>query len=69
MVSIIGMVIIWIIALQLEQNYNHLSHSLLCTTMFSSGFALVSACVVKEIVRDKRVWSMLCSFSIKMDVD
>nr|KAJ0220486.1 hypothetical protein LSAT_V11C200056940 [Lactuca sativa] len=41
----------------------------LCGTMFSSSFALVPAYAVKGIVLDKRVWPMLYSVSVEMDVD
>lgn len=41
----------------------------LCAALFSSGFALVASCTIKRIVRDRRVWPILCSISVQRDVD
>ena len=58
--QLIGMVLIWFIDLELEQECNHPSHSLVVCAMFSSSFMLVEICVVKGTVCYRKVRFELC---------
>lgn len=53
------MVLNWFVA----RKFDH------CATMFSPDFALVATYIMNGIVRDKKVWSYLFSFSIEWDID